>query len=206
MDVQREATHFKNRVLDLVDTYLKRQSCNPLVLRLITPLLDLISGSGQDERQLADKARGILRSRFSKAKEVPTEVDVQSVIPIAASLHTQARKSHSADLLSVLSLCSVYLAKILIHVKEVDVAVDQYKQSLVDFTARKNSGLNAHFFQDFIKRFPSQAWALRQDFIEQSGKCVNTYRQCQTLQLLELLISLLPSMVSLFFCPRWTDA
>ncbi|KJA27489.1 hypothetical protein HYPSUDRAFT_35394 [Hypholoma sublateritium FD-334 SS-4] len=194
IDVQREATHFKNRVLDLVDTYLKKQHSNPLVLRLITPLVDIIAGSGQDERQLADKARGILRSRFNKAKEVPTDVDANQVVVIATNLHIQARKTHSSDLLSVLSLCSVYVAKILINLNEVDLLLDLYKQSLADFVTRKNSGLNAHFFQDFIKRFPSQAWSSRQDLIDISEKCINTYRQSQVLQLLALLIGLLPSM------------
>lgn len=157
--------------------------------------MDIIAGSGQDERQLADKARGILRSRFSKAKEVPTDVDAKQVVVIATNLHTQARKTHSSDLLSVLSLCSVYVAKILVNLNEVDLLLDLYKQSLADFATRKNSGLNAHFFQDIIKRFPSQAWLLRQDLIDASEKCINTYRQSQVLQLLELLVGLLPSMV-----------
>ena len=196
VDVQRKATHFKNRVLDLVDTYLKRQYSNPLVLRLITPLVDIIAGSGQDERQLADKARGILRTRFSKAKEVPTDVDTKQAVVIATNLHTQARKTHSSDLLSVLSLCSVYVAKILVNLDEVYPLLELYRQSLADFVSRKNSGLNAHFFQDFIKRFSSQAWLLRQNLIDASEKCINTYRQSQVLQLLELLVSLLPSMVS----------
>ncbi len=204
VDVQREATHFKNRVLDLVDTYLKRQYSNPLILRLITPLVDIIAGSGQDERQLADKARGILRTRFSKAKEVPTDVDAKQAVVIATNLHTQARKTHSSDLLSVLSLCSVYVAKILVNLDEVDPLLELYTESLADFVSRKNSGLNAHFFQDFIKRFSSQAWSLRQNLIDASEKCINTYRQSQVLQLLELLVSLLPSMVShnLFYFSR----
>lgn len=195
VDVQREATHFKNRVLDLVDTYLKRQPSNPLVLRLLTSLVDIIAGSSQDERQLSDKARGILRMRFGKAKEVPVEADVEQVVLIATNLHMQARKPQSSDLLSVLSLCSVYVVKVLVHLKAEQSIHDIYKQSLVDFTTRKNSSLNSHFFQDLIRRFPTQAWALRQDLINQCRKAVNAYRQCQVLQLLEQLISLLPSMV-----------
>ncbi|KDR81783.1 hypothetical protein GALMADRAFT_221648 [Galerina marginata CBS 339.88] len=194
VDAQREATHFKNRVLDLVDTYLKKQPSNPLVLRLITPLLDIVASSSQDERQLSDKARGILRSRFLKAKEVPTAVDVEQVLLIASNLHTQARKAHSSELLSILSLCSVYLSKILIHLKAEEALVDLYKQSLVDFTTRKNSALNSHFFQDFFRRYPAQAWRLREELLNACRKAVNAYRQAQILHLLELLVSLLPSM------------
>lgn len=199
IDAQREATHFKNRVLDLVDTYLKKQPSNSLVLRLITPLVDIVSNSGQDERQLADKARGILRSRFGKSKEVPADADVEQLSLVASNLHTKARRAHSSDFVSILSLCSVYLAKIFVYLKSENALVDIYRQSIVDFTTRKNSSLNAHFFQDFFRRFPLQAWALRQDLLDLSKKSINTYRQCQLLQLLELLVGLLPSMVSIEF-------
>lgn len=199
VDAQREATHFKNRVLDLVDTYLKRQPLSPLVLHLITPLVDIVSNSGKDERQLADKARGILRSRFGKAKEILTNVDIEQVSLVASNLHTQARKAHSSELISILSLCSVYLAKIFVQLKSEIALENIYRQSLIDFTTRKNSSLNAHFFQDFIRRFPVQGWALRQDLLDNCRKSINTYRQCQVLQLLEFLVSLLPSMVCISF-------
>lgn len=196
VDAQREATHFKNRVLDLVDTYLKKQPSNPLVLRLMTPLVDIITTSGQDERQLADKARGILRARYGKAKESPVVADVEQATLIVANLHTQARKSHSSEHLSVLSLCSVYMAKILVQLDADAPLLEHYTESLADFATRKNSGLNAHFFQDFIKRYPTQAWSLRQKFVDLYTRSINSYRQCQVLQLLELLITSLSSLVS----------
>ncbi|KAF9477373.1 hypothetical protein BDN70DRAFT_914180 [Pholiota conissans] len=194
VDAQREATHFKNRVLDLVDTYLKKQPSNPLVLRVMTPLVDIIATSGQDERQLADKARGILRARFGKAKEIPMIADAEQATLILANLHTQARKSHSSDHLAVLSLCSIYVAKILINLNANDPLAEIYTESLTDFATRKNSGLNAHFFQDFIKRYPASAWSLRQKLMDITTKAINSYRQCQILQLLDLLVSLLPSL------------
>jgi len=141
-DAQREATHFKNRVLDLVDTYLKKQPASPFVLRLITPLVDIVAGSSQDERQLSDKARGIIRSRFGKVKDVPTDVDIEQVTLIATNLHSQARKSHSSELLSILSLCGIYLSRILVQVKAEKPLLESYRESLVDFTTRKNSSLN----------------------------------------------------------------
>jgi len=82
----------------------------------------------------------------------------------------------------------------LVHLKEDEALVDLYKQSLVDFTTRKNSALNSHFFQDFIRRYPSQAWRLREDLLDLCRKSVNTYRQAQIVHLIELLVSLLPAM------------
>jgi len=195
VDAQREATHFKNRVLDLVDVYLKKQHSNPLALRFIIPLSMLVIGSGQDERQLADKAKGILRSRIGKTKEIPVGVDPSHVVEIPTTIHALAQKARSSDILAILGLCSIYLVKIAIQEKE-DSFIDLYKQDLLDFTTRKNSGLNGTFFQEFIKRYPSYAWRMRQDFLDSTSKTVNAYRQIQVIQLLQLLLNLLPSYVS----------
>ena len=167
------------------------------------PLIDLFGGSSQDERQLSDKAKGILRSRFSKAKKMPTELVPDQVLLVAINIHTQARKAHSPDLLSILSLCSIYLSKVLVDLKAEASLLELYKESLTDFATRKNSCLNPTFFQDFLRRFPVEGWCLRQDLLSLGKSSINAYRQSQILQLLEFLVKSLPSMVcsnSLMFC------
>lgn len=166
-----------------------------MALRFITPLSMLIIGSSQDERQLADKAKGILRSRIGKAKEIPFEVKPSHVVEISSTIHKLARKARSADILAILGSCSIYLVKVAIHVNE-DSFIDLYKQDLLDFVTRKNSGLNGTFFQDFIKRYPSYAWRIRQDFLDSAGKAINAYRQNQVIQSIHLLVNLLQSCVS----------
>ncbi|TFK42972.1 DNA polymerase phi-domain-containing protein [Crucibulum laeve] len=192
VDAQREATHFKNRVLDLVDTFIKRQPTSPLIIRLLPPLLELISGTGQDERQLADKAKGIIRSRIAKAKEFPTSAEAQQVTDVLKNIHVQARKSNTTDFLTILSICSVYLSKL--HVGTEASVVEEYRQSLADFITRKNSGLNAGFFSDFLRRFPILAWSLRDDLIGLTNKAVNAYRMCQVFHLLETLVNQIPAL------------
>ncbi|KAG6845192.1 hypothetical protein H0H87_012749 [Tephrocybe sp. NHM501043] len=194
VDVQREATHFKNRVLDLVDTFAKKQPSSHLVLRLISPLIDLISGTGLDERQLSDKAKGILRSRITKSKDIPVAVDVKSTVTIATEIHTRARKVHTSDMLATLSQCSVYLTRILVQCESHAPLVQLYQESLADFLTRKNSALNSNFFQDLIRRLPAIAWPLRNDFLDLSGRAVNAYRQGQAYQLLDTLMGQLPTM------------
>ena len=159
------------------------------------PLIDLFGSSSQDERQLSDKAKGILRSRFSKAKELPTELDPDQVLLVASNIHAQARKAHSSDLLSILSLCSIFLSKALVDLKTEASLVELYKDSLADFATRKNSGLNPSFFQDFLRRFPVEGWCFRQELLSLGKSSINTYRQSQILQLLEILVKSLPSMV-----------
>ena len=197
VDAQREATHFKNRVLDLVDIFMKKQSSSPLILRLISPLVELIAGTGQDERQLSDKAKGILRTRIGKAKETPSQADLEEVRVIAGNMQTRARKTASSDFLGILSQSSLYVSKILINLEDENSVIDMYRESLVDFVTRKNSHLNAAYFNEFFQRFPAQSWALRTDLLDLASKAVNGYRQSQVLQLLQRLV---PMMVRSLIC------
>lgn len=198
VDVQREATHFKNRVLDLIETFFRKNSTSPLIIKLIAPILELITGTGTDERQLSDKAKGILRSKIAKAKDVPTGVDVEQVKTILDDLHVRARKVHSSDLLAALSQCSVYLSRALLLAGAEDAVVQAYRQSLADFITRKNSALNTNFFQELIRRCPASGWQLRGDLIDLVDKGVNVFRQSQAFQLVETLVIQFPAMVSLY--------
>lgn len=196
-DAQREATHFKNRVLDLVDMFLRRQPTSPLALRFIGPLIDLVAHSGLDEKQLSGKAKGIIRSRVGKAKEYPTsDVTLDQVSGLSQDFHTRARKVHSPELLAILSLSCIYFAKILQGLQGGEsVAFAHYRESIEDFLARKNSSLNAAFFQDIFRRSPALAWNLRTPILSASTNAVNVYRQCQAYSMLEILVSQLSTLV-----------
>ncbi|KAF9466352.1 DNA polymerase phi-domain-containing protein [Collybia nuda] len=194
IDSQRDATHFKNRALDLVDTFVKKQPSSPHIIRLILPMVNLIAGTGLDEKQLSDKAKGILRSRIGKSKDFPSEVDKDHALTVATALHIRARKVHSSDLLATLSQSSTYVSKILIQIGAEKSLVQIYSQSLADFITRKNSALNTNFFLDFIRRCPATAWHLRGDLLQLLSNSVNTYRQLQVFKLLEILVGQLPVM------------
>ncbi|KAI0792872.1 DNA polymerase phi-domain-containing protein [Abortiporus biennis] len=196
VDVQREATHYKNRVLDLVETFLKKQPTSPLIFRFILPLVELVASTGSDEKQLADKASGILRARLGKAKEVPAGIDVEQVATILEEVHTRARKAPTSDILLTLNQCSLYLSKALLHSEKEEPVVKAYRQSLADFITRKASRLNTTFIQDFLRRHPSTAWNLRDDLIEMAGKSVNGYRQTQAFYLIHTLINQLSTITN----------
>ncbi|KAJ4495629.1 DNA polymerase phi-domain-containing protein [Lentinula lateritia] len=204
LDAQREATHFKNRVLDLIDIFLKKQPSSPLIVRLIIPLVDLITRSTTDEKQLSDKARGITRSRIGKAREFASaeekkveggggkeegEGEEQEVISIFEALHKRARTERSPDHLSILSDCCIYISEVMLHAGMQDQVVLQYRHSLIDFISRKNSSLNVSFFQQFFRRSRTAAWNLRNDLLEVSGKAANLYRQFQAYQLIHDLLT-----------------
>ncbi|KAJ7063164.1 DNA polymerase phi-domain-containing protein [Mycena amicta] len=193
VDAQREATHFKNRVLDLLDTFLKKEASNPLVVRLFIPLVELSTGTSSDEGHLSDKAKGILRSRLAKSKSVPLGADLDEVKSALSELHSRARRLSSLELLTTLSQCSLYLSKVLVEASEQSSLVAVYRASLEDFITRKNSTLNQTFFSDAIRRYPEVFWALRNDIISVAKTALNGYRRLQSLQLLQTLLSRLPS-------------
>ncbi|KAK1232279.1 DNA-directed DNA polymerase [Marasmius sp. AFHP31] len=192
-DAEREAIHFKNRVLDLVDIFLKKRPTSPLIIRIITPLADVATRSTPDEKQLSDKAQGILRSRIGKHKELPSDFDVDSALTVLKNIHERASHARSTGDLSTLTDCSVFISHALISSKCSDDVVQLHRESLSDFLIRKRSSLNTAFFEGFLRRFQSEAWALRNDVLSLSEKAVNAYRRCQTLQLLQHVITHLPA-------------
>ena len=189
VDAQREATHYKNRVLDLLDTFIRRQPTSTLAVKLILPLTELIVSAGYDEKQLAEKATGILRSRIGKSKDVPTEVDVEQATEVLKEIHLRARKAATGDVLTTLSQCSLYVTKCLLLVKADAAVVEAYRESLVDFVTRKASHLNTNFLQDFVRRYAEAAWDLRDDMLEAVNGAVNGYRQVQVFQLVQTLFA-----------------
>ncbi len=195
--MQREATHYKNRVLDLVDTFLKKQPSSPFITRLILPLVDLIVSTSADERQLADKATGLLRSRIGKSKDLPAQIEKEQVTTVLEEIHSRARKAPTSDVLATLGQCSLYLTKALLHADEEQPVVKVYRDSLEDFVSRKASRLNTTFIQDFIRRYPHTAWKLRDSLTGVATKAVNGYRQSQVFQLLQTLAGQLSALVSI---------
>ncbi|KIM59218.1 hypothetical protein SCLCIDRAFT_10017 [Scleroderma citrinum Foug A] len=187
VDAQREATHFKNRVLDLVDTFVKKEPKNPLNVRLVLPLVDLVSKSGMDEKQLSDKAAGILKNRLAKSKDIPSEATSDEVETILREVHQRARKSHSSG--PILSQSSLYLCRVLVHLKEEDAVVRIYQESWDDYMSRKASQTNYAFFQDLVRHFPAIASKFRDSILSSSTKAVNAYRRCQAFQLLGVVLS-----------------
>jgi DNA polymerase phi len=197
VDAQRQAIHFKNRVLALVDTFVKKQPSSPHVIRLILPLVDLIAGTSSDERQLSDKAKGLLKSRIGKLKEVPTTVDTDLAVKVLEDLHTRARKVHSSNISAILGQLSLYVVRVLLRHQMEKPILQIYRQSLADFVTRKNSPLNIRFFHDFFRLNPASAWHLRSELIELSSKAANAYRRCQVFQLVQTLLSQLPTIIGL---------
>ena len=178
--------------MDLLDIFVKRQPTSPHILRFLVPLLSL---TFSDEKQVSEKATGLLMSRIGKLKEIPTGIDIEKVSVILDDLHTRARKVRSRDAVAIISRCSLYVSRALLHVGAEETVQMTYTMSLMDFTERKASDLNGQFFGEFIKRYPRAAWGMRAALLTASMKAVNAYRQGQAYILIETLLNHLSCLV-----------
>jgi len=150
-----------------------------------------MSTASSDEKQLSDKAKSVVRARFSKPKDVPHVSDVSKPTELLEALHQRARKANSTETIPFLSLCSLFVAKLLISSHEA-LVLQTYQASLVDFATRKASALNTSFFLDFIRRYPSSAWSLRSSILECVAKATNGFRQCHVFEFVQALITAQP--------------
>ena len=182
-------------MLDLVDIFVKKQPTSPLIARLIFPLVELVVSTGPDEKQLSDKATGILRSRIGKSKEFPSDVSKEDAAKTLEELHILARKASSPDVLATLNQGSLYLSRVLLHLDDVAPVLSAYRESLRDFVTRKASKLNAAFINDFVKRHTQAAWTMRDDLVKASGEALNGYRQAQVFHLVQTLVNQLQALV-----------
>lgn len=201
--LQREATHFKIRILDLLDTLARKSPENPQVPRLVLPLIQVIMEASSDEQQLIDKTNGIIRKRIGTSQTIPEkDVDLTALSLDLEEIHKIARKaSHQKIPPGTLSAANVFISRILVQNQGMEAVTEQHKESLRDFMTKKGSKINHTFFVEFINRIPSAAWEIRQDLIQAcaGGQSVNAYRQMQAIQWLNNLLPHIPQMVRCTF-------
>ncbi|KAL7413375.1 DNA polymerase phi-domain-containing protein [Mrakia frigida] len=205
-DAQREAVHFKNRVLDIIETFVKKQPSNPLILRLVLPLLEIILNSGPTELHLSSKATGILANRICKSKDAMLISDRSEAVEVLGELHQAARKAQSAQVAKTCSQASVFVARALLQdqstpssssaTKENEQPIlDVYLASLEDFMTKKTTKVKASLFFDLVARFPVTAWSMRDQIIQYAkSDGANGYRQTQAFLILNELVGQVPAL------------
>ena len=150
-DARGNIVQFKNRVLDLLEAYLKQEYLNPLALTLILPLLN--TARQTRTKQVSDRACQILREFCSrcKGKNVPAETNVSVVTGLLNLVHAEVCFQSSQSHATACSQSSILLVKVLVSVDPatVSMAVDAYgdlrKKQLTD----KQCHVQPAFFTDW---------------------------------------------------------
>ena len=114
-NTKENMVNFKNRVLDLVEVYLKQQPTNPLSLELVLPLLQAIRIT--QTKQLADRFTSVLRDFCQRCKgaNVPTIAtrSASTVLDKLRSVHSEACLDTSNAHSAAASQASILLVKVL---------------------------------------------------------------------------------------------
>lgn len=93
-DARETVVNFKNRILDLLEIYVKKQAGRPEAFGLLLPLLDCMKTTGT--KQVGEKAHNILTAfgkayKSSKVEEKP-DFDLAERIELLKAIHEEASK------------------------------------------------------------------------------------------------------------------
>ena len=206
--------HFKARLLDLIDIYIKKQSSNPLLLTMVLPLLRL-SLKMSNEFQIHEKISNILKNKLSKVKDVATILTDDGIIMLK-EIHAIASKSSEAAFLNMCTgLCILVTRSIITNVTDAEpkrskksktsstaltVKVDTvqeriyevYANSLEKKMTMKHCELSGAFFSVYAMRFPQIGWMMCAKAVE----CMAFDKVCKSFQLIDgakLILGMLTS-------------
>ncbi|KAK9766822.1 DNA-directed DNA polymerase [Basidiobolus ranarum] len=194
-DAKQSILHFKNKILDLLEIFIKKQPQNELLLELIIPLLRFVRNSAANtaNKQAGEKATNLLKNKLVKVKDHPKISDTANALETLEAVHQFARKAPNSTMMQLFSHCSLFLVRVIIgneDKKSTEKVVDIYKASLNDYMTRKSSNLQPAFFLDLLNRYPVIGWGLFKSLIELTKPSVSAkgYREAQAYNMLSTLI------------------
>jgi DNA polymerase phi len=145
-DARENIVNFKNRVLDLIEVYLKVEYLASQSLELLLPLLHLARKT--KTKQLADRACLILNEFCKRCRgaNVPTGNDAVEGIELLLALHVEAGTGASNAHANAASHASILVVKSLVNSgvkigEIVDVYANSQKRMLTDKKCKIQAGL-----------------------------------------------------------------
>jgi DNA polymerase phi len=149
-DAKENIVNFKNKVLDLIDVYLKQEYANPLSLQLILPLLSLARRT--NVKQLADRACSILRDFNGRCRgaKLPQLADPEAALNILRAVHDEAGRPGSNAHATACSSASILLVRILSNTKvRAGVLTHLYADTMAKMLEDKDCHVQPAFFTDW---------------------------------------------------------
>ena len=153
-DARSNMVNFKNRVLDLLEIFVKKSHSRLLALDLLLPLLRLTRRS--TVKQIANKANTVLReyTKLCKGSAVPKiddEEGIDAVWELLRSIHKEAGHSGPPTHATAVSQASLLVVKVLVgHDKGlVAGAVDVYGETRKEMLLSTKSHVQPSFFTDW---------------------------------------------------------
>lgn len=153
-EAKENIINFKNRVLDLVDLYLKQQHQNALAIDLILPLLRLVRTT--QAKQVAVRAGEILRGLSSRCKGqlVPHLADathLEHATSVLTRIHEEACLQSSNAHSNLASLGSILVVKAITKndPQSIRAVIDTYADTRLKQLTDKSCYITPSFFSDW---------------------------------------------------------
>ncbi|KAK6366867.1 DNA-directed DNA polymerase [Exophiala oligosperma] len=151
---KENVVNFKNRVLDLIESYLDHQRQNPLALHLIVPLLELARTTRT--QQLAHRGCEILQKFYNRRKGLNmTFVDGgfsnDDAIQVLQSIHDEACTKASNAHLKAASQASILLLTVLVNAdpSNIGAIVEIYATTRLRQLTEKQCQIPSSFFTEW---------------------------------------------------------
>ncbi|KAK5465368.1 DNA-directed DNA polymerase [Exophiala xenobiotica] len=153
-DAKENVVNFKNRVLDLLEAYLKHQQLNPFAIYLVVPLLQLARTTST--KQLAERGCSALQQFCGRCKgsNVPMltgTAQVQDAIQVLQSIHDEACMESSNAHSKAAGQASLLLVKILVHADPVSITsvLEIYTATRLRQLTQKKCRVSPGFFTEW---------------------------------------------------------
>lgn len=150
-DARENMANFKNRVLDLLELYVKKCHSKVLALDLLLPLLRLSRRSSV--KQISAKANSVLReyTRLCKGSAVPSIESTEPVWELLKSIHQEAGQSGPPAHASACSQASLLVVKVLVAHDQAAISdvIDVYAATRKEQFLSKKCHVQPSFFTDW---------------------------------------------------------
>ncbi|KKK26584.1 hypothetical protein ARAM_007229, partial [Aspergillus rambellii] len=150
-DAKENMVNFKNRVLDLLEIYVKKCHSKLLALDLLLPLLRLTRRS--TVKQISNKANSVLReyTKLCKGSALPALESAEPVWDLLKSIHTEATHSGPPAHASACSQASLLVVKALTaqDKEAISGVVDVYGATRKEQLLSKKCHVQPSFFTDW---------------------------------------------------------
>ena len=152
-DAKESMINFKNRVLDLLEIYVKKCYGKALALNILLPLLRLTRRSS--EQQISNKANSVLREycKLCKGTSVPKldPSERDQVWQLLRDIHEEARRSGPSIHASGCSQASLLVVKVLVasDKEAIGGVVDMYAETRKEQLTSSKCHVQPAFFTDW---------------------------------------------------------
>ncbi|KAF2835188.1 hypothetical protein M501DRAFT_1020180 [Patellaria atrata CBS 101060] len=150
-EAKQMMSNLKNRVLDLLFIYVKKQPSSTTALELVMPLLRFVRDARNPQH--AEKAAGVLRKYFddAKGKNLPF-VEQEAGMRLLRNVHEAALKGGSKRFESVCGRASLFAARILMARDEASYerVEEVYAETRMECRKALKPKVPLHFFVDWI--------------------------------------------------------